>query len=231
MKRLELTPAFQRQMLPLAILAGGLVGIVLPTIYSKGLSEELKQEAELHAQAVAARLQHRVTSLPDLWAYDLDGLDDAVAPLLLHVPDARVQVDIDEEHVVYSVGQDRNTGVVGWAVVLFADRAVARVAVTLNDQPVQSKVRNAWLLSGSLGLMLSISLFLLPLMKVQRSDRANQELWNALEASNDELESQWEGERSFRELSDRLVRVQEEERARIGRDLHDEQDRHSLACV
>ena len=79
MKRLELTPAFQQKMLPLAILAGGLVGIVLPTIYLKGLSEELKQEAELHAQAVAARLQHRVSSLPDLWAYDLDGLD-AVAP-------------------------------------------------------------------------------------------------------------------------------------------------------
>ena len=80
-------------------------------------------------------------------------------PLLLHVPDARVQVDIDEEHVVYSVGQDRNRGC-RMSCCAFADRAVARVA----DQPVQSK--SAMLgCSQELGPDVGLPLFLLPLMK------------------------------------------------------------------
>ena len=45
MRRLELTPAFRRQMLALAVLAGLLVGGLLPSIYSRGLTEELNQEA------------------------------------------------------------------------------------------------------------------------------------------------------------------------------------------
>jgi len=223
MKRLELTPAFRRQMLFLALLAGVLVGILLPTIYSRGLSEELHQEAELHARAVAARLQHRVSVQPELWAYDLDGLDNAVAPLLLHVSDARIQVEYDEDKLLYAAGDTPENGVTGWAVIRISDQAVARVGVTLSDAPIRTKMNRAWLLSGGLGVGLSISLFLLPLIKVQRSDRANQALWNALEASKEELESRVEARTiALRELGDRLVRVQEEERARISRDLHDE---------
>ena len=75
-----------------------------------------------------------------------------------------------------------------------------------------------------------LGLFFLPTGTVRRADERNEELWQTVLDANAQLEGRVaertnalaRSERQLRKLSARLVAAQEDERARISRDLHDD---------
>jgi len=218
-------------MLPLAILSGLLVGGGLPAVYSSGLTAELTREANLLAVQLAGRIQTLMTARPRLWAYDADGLDAVVLPLAQAQPRAHFTIQTANEPSAYVTQPSVSKGgVLGWAAVRSQGKTTARISVRLDDSRIRLLSRNAWLSALTLGLILSIALYFLPVSTVRRSDVVNAELWTALESANLTLEERVqsrtavlrETETELRDLGARLVKVQEEERARISRDLHDD---------
>ena len=90
--------------------------------------------------------------------------------------------------------------------------------------------QNAWVFSIALGIILALALYFLPVSTIRRGDVNNGELWSQLEDANAQLEDRvqirtqalQDTQEELRELGMRLVEVQESERARISRNLHDD---------
>ena len=88
---------------------------------------------------------------------------------------------------------------------------------------MHADIQRSWVIAGLLGLSLGAVLFFLPVGTVRLGDEQNQALWDALSEANTHLEARVEARTAeLRKLGVRLVHVQEEERSRLSRDLHDE---------
>lgn len=231
MKPAPLARRFARRMAPLALIAGVVVGGVLPAVYERLVLAERASEAAVWARQLAERLEALAHARPQLWAYDRLSLDELVAPLVDPPINARVRLDTGERDAIYqSAGAARGADIGGWARVQPAGRAVGRVEVRLPAEAARRSARWLWIGAPLVGLALAAGLFFLPLAAVRRGDRRNGELWSALVEANASLEARVEArtaelrhrETQLRELGARLVAVQEEERARISRDLHDD---------
>jgi signal transduction histidine kinase len=144
---------------------------------------------------------------------------------------AHVRLDLARGNGIFEAGRPAsNEDVLGWGVVRMGVDPVARIRVSLDAAPTRSAARRVWIVSSLLGLALGLTLFFLPVATVRRADESNTELWDALSEAKGHLEDRVETrtrelrkrESQLRELGIRLLRVQEEERARISRDLHDE---------
>ena len=227
----RLASPFARRMAPLALVAGVVVGVVLPATYQFLTLSENAREAAVWARDIAEQLEGLGRARPSLWTYDEVGLSAITYPLLGPPVSARVRVDVPGLARAFAAGpQDREGEVSGWAVVRVDGRAAGRVEVGLEAASTRSAARRLWIGASVGGVLLALGLFYLPLRTVRRGDDKNMELWSALEAANATLEARVEArtaelrgrELELRELGARLVAVQEEERARISRDLHDD---------
>lgn len=227
MKPAPLAGRFSRRMLPLALLAGAVVGGVVPFFYAREAVAERAGEATAWARQLADRLEGLARTRPTLWPYDRLALDALVEPLVGPPIDARVRLDTASHPAIYEAGAARGDAVGGWATVGRGPRAVGRVRVEL---PAPERAVAVWIGAPIVGLALAAGLFFLPLAAVRRGDARNRALWQALVEANASLEARVEArtaelrrrEAELQALGARLVAVQEEERARISRDLHDD---------
>ncbi|MCA9542113.1 MAG: sensor histidine kinase, partial [Myxococcales bacterium] len=144
---------------------------------------------------------------------------------------ARVRLDIADREAIFSAGGPVRPGeVAGWATVQVEGCAVGRVEVRLTADAARRSARFVWIGAALMGIALGAGLFFLPVATVRRGDARDAELWAALAEANASLEARVEArtaelrhrEQQLQALGARLVAVQEEERARISRDLHDE---------
>ena len=224
LRHAPLAPAFVRRMLPLALVSGALVGVLLPLIWGRLALTERVAEAAVWARQAAEGVERLAAERPRLWAYDEAGLFDVVGPLAGPPVEARVRVELPGRAGVFEVGPEpAPDAVVGWAVVRVEGRAVARVRVAMAAGGGRTSARQVWIGAGLAGAALAAALLVLPLWTVRRGDGLNETLWAALTEAHAGLEARVaERTAELRALGNRLVTVQEEERARISRDLHDE---------
>ncbi len=215
---------FARRMAPLALLAGVLVGALLPWVYSRFALAERRGEAAAFAQQVAQEVESLARERPHLWPYDEARLLAISEPLLQAPVRARIRLDVAGADGVFSAGGDeRIDEVSGWATVEVAGRPLGRVLTRLDASATRRAIWSTRLIGGVLGFLLALALFLLPVATVRTGDLRNQNLWRALADANTQLEFRVaERTAELKQLGARLVAIQEEERKRISRDLHDE---------
>ena len=225
-----LAPPFARRMAPLALLAGLIFGVLLPAGYATLALGERGAEAALWARHLAGELERLGRARPTLWPYDTPALN-AAADLLVRPPiEARVSVDARHEDVFTAGPADRPDEVSGWAPVRVDGRVAGRVEVGLDARPVRERTRLLWIGALLGGGLLAAALYFLPVGTVRRGDAQDADLWRALQEANANLEGRVAArteelrarEAELSAIGAQLVAVQEEERARISRDLHDE---------
>lgn len=227
-----LATQFSRRMLPLAVIAGLALAVVPPLTYHLLAWRSLRAQARIYAGHVATQLREVVLRQPRLWRYNAAKVLQAT---VLHQgqPDiAAIEIVGCDGRSIYSSRGASSTGVggpVGESSVEAFGSEVARVRVRIDPAREQHAMGLLTAVSLPLGLLFGLLLFFFPVRVVRRqSERLSgvvDDLYAAqreLEESNAALAARVEravGE--VRRLSGRVVETQEEERARIARDLHD----------
>jgi signal transduction histidine kinase len=199
----RLSARFRRGMLPLAVGAGVLVTLSAPVAYYLLKCDDLRRQARMYAEDLAARVRDAAEERGDLWRYD--------TPKLLQemkVEHAREsERDIRAVEIVDPSGHDivpaatlwppePGPSVRGGAPVLVAGQFLGTVNVFLRAEPA---LRGAGILAvafAALGFVLGVVLYLWPLRLFREEDLV-------------------------RALMTRALTATEEERLRLSHELHD----------
>jgi signal transduction histidine kinase len=193
----DLYEGFPRALLPVAIVVGIVVAVVPPATFGLMAWSRLDTVAHVLAEDAASQLSEAATRQPRLWRY-------AASKHISARNDRRTQSVrvVDCSGSVIWQGGDVS-GPSGWAPVAVGNRIVGWVAVSVNAGEDVARTAAVALGSVLLGLLLGYLVWFLPIRIIRRQSR---DLARATRAQA---------------LSRRVVDAQEEERRRMGRDLHD----------
>ena len=224
---------FSRRMLPLAAVAGLVVAVAPPLAYRLAAYKKLAAQAGTHAEGVAAGIKTIAVRQPFFWRYNAEKLFQAttayrhqkdIGSLLITDCAGRAIFSLDRPGEQASV-----VGPKGKAVVNYRGRVLALVEVAMSAETEKKTFSLIGILSAACALTVGLLLFLFPTRVVRGQAGRLSEMMRRLQsaeetltAANQNLASRVEEAVSnVRRLSERLVSVQEEERGRIARDLHD----------
>jgi signal transduction histidine kinase len=225
---------FARRMLPLAAVAGLVVAVAPPVSYRLVAWEKLAEQAGIYARHLAAGLQAVAERQPRLWRYNAAKVYHATAAHRRLRDIGAVRIVACDGRTLFAprglgVGTGTADGPARRAAVVARGRTVAFVAVTMDASAARRTLLGIAVRSGVLGLGIGLLLFFFPTRVVRRQARELAEAMRRLEAAEADLTAANRGlaervaaeVREVRRLSERVVRIQEEERGRIARDLHD----------
>ena len=228
-----LARSFARRMAPLAALVGLLVAVAPPLVYELVGRHRLRGRVEAEARSVAEVIGGLAVREPYFWRYNVHKVVGAGSGR--PDPDVVVSMRVAGCDGATLVGPEelglapRGGGARAWAAISARGRVVAWVQAT---GAVTALHEQALALGGgsvALGVALGVLLWLVPTGVVRRQGRRLDETVRRLGAAEAALvEANLglarrvdEAVGEARRLSQRVVSIQEEERARIARDLHD----------
>lgn len=225
-----LARSFARRMAPVAAAVGLLVAVAPPLVTELVGLERLRADVAVQAELVAGALGDLATREPYFWRYNAPKVVAARQINRGVVADLRVTGCDGETLLSRDHGGGAGLGgAVAWAPVRARDRVVAWVRAAGAVGEVHRVAVVVGLGSGIAGAALGALLWIVPTAVVRRQAReldaavarllaaeaalldANQGLTRRVEEAVGEAHA----------LSERIVSIQEEERGRIARDLHD----------
>lgn len=225
---------FSRRMLPLAVAAGLVVALVPPLSYAVVTWPQMEAQAAIYARQIATAVQASAEHQPYLWRYNAPKILQATTGHRAQRDIGTVTVTDCGGRVVFgpsemAIGTGRGDGPRGEAPVMRGHAMVARVAVRLDHHAQLTTLGGLAGAAGLAGLFVGALLFWFPTRVVRRQARELAETVRRLEEAeahltgmNEELNGRVRAAvREVRGMSGRVVGIQEEERLRIARDLHD----------
>lgn len=233
---------FQARMVPLALVVGIMVATVPPASFAFNARARLESTAARNAEAIAAGIADVAARQPELWRYNLPKVIRALSTFRDSGGANHVVVTECDGATLFgseALGFERQDprDIVARRPVRGTGGVVAWVEVGVSPDGERATLRLWWLASSLFGAFVALVLFSFPARVVrasaQRLEAANRDLaaaHAALAASNAELETRVaEARERLREVARDAVATQEDERARIARDLHDSLGQHLAA--
>jgi signal transduction histidine kinase len=226
--------AFARRMLRVAALVGLFVAGMPPVLHALVSHRALAAQSEGYARSLSQPLSRIAARQPGVWPYNLHkivqatashrGLEDLGLVRVLSC-DGRVLLDGN----ALDLGSGHASGPSGWAPVNVVGKTVAWIHVTSDARSTNTTTGFVALASSLLGAVLAAFLHLFSSRAVYRQAHALEdtlgrlaEAEGRLRASNEDLRERVHAAVSeSRQLSEKVVSIQESERRRIAGDLHD----------
>ena len=225
---------FARRMLPVSIVVGMVVALSPPLLYWRVAGEQLRTQAREEAAAIARAVDGVALKQPFFWRYNLYKLVGATAGHRSAAPLGEVRITDCAGGTLLSgtelgLGSGRTGGPAEWAPVAPRGRVIAWAEVTMDPAGLHAAVTRIAVTSTTVGSGLALLLFLFPTRVVRRQAGILGETLERLAAAekglvdaNQDLRRRVdEAVREVRALSERVLSIQEEERGRMARDLHD----------
>lgn len=230
----ELARHFARRMAPLALVAGALCAAVPPLAYRLVAWRELGAQARVYATQLASSIARTVEEEPWLLRYSAPKIVAAVAGY-------RGQSDLASVALLdcagatllspgeLGLGTGAAAGPAARAPVRVGPGALATVEVAMDTRAQRGLLARLATLAALSGAALGLVLFFFPVRVVRGQERTLEETLGRLARKEAELRESNESLAArvqkavaeSRALSQRLLTLQEEERQRIARELHD----------
>lgn len=226
----ELTPRLRR----LCVLAGLALAVLPPALYHGVSRSQLGHRARARAEGLAGPISRLATRQPQLWRYNLVKVVQATS---IHGDGGELgQVRITDcagatllDGAALRLGSGDGGGPAGWAPVLAYGHVAAWVSVRIDAGGERRNLLLIALAASLMGLLLGLYLYNFPVRQVRvqatELERLLAQLAAAealLSSSNTDLQRRvQDAVAATRALSERVLSIQEAERQRIARDLHD----------
>ncbi|MBI5527317.1 MAG: sensor histidine kinase [Deltaproteobacteria bacterium] len=225
---------FTRRMLPLSVSAALLMAATPPAIYRVVAWDKLGAQAGVYASHVGENLRHIIEREPLLWRYNSGKIVRAAIfrPGQRDVAEVRI-TDCAGAGLFSTEGLGVTTGQKGgpsaWAPVAVHGRTAAWVQVRMDHGYEIGVLAAIAAVSSILGLALGLALFFYPVTVVRGQARVVGDTLRRIEAAEADIraanrdlcERVAAATAEVRRLSERVVSIQEDERGRIARDIHD----------
>ena len=217
-------PTLRVKLTPLIILVAFVIGGITPWLYQKSQRISAQREATYIALKIATNLKRLSARSPVLWAYQPQAVSRSISPL------ERLGASIKCQHqggrVIYQSDEVLNTvsSLIGESTrTLYLNGEVPVIITVMIESTARLSHTLTWMISSLIAGLLSWLLWRIPLKSAYKADKENQRLLRQITDLNSDLELRvQERTTALEKLNERLLTIQEEERARISRDLHDE---------
>lgn len=228
-----LSPRLRVMMIPLSLITLAVFAWLVPSLYQRAHLHQERAEGRLAATSLASALRVILSSYPQTWPYRYRAIQDESKFILKMGLFVQVSFKgrpgylISERGVQSLEGDEARVRLsalrpIGSATLSDGAQALGRVMIHEPSGGLEQE-RELWWLALGLGGMVALLISLIPLRSAHRADQSNEALWAALTALNAQLELRiHERTEQLKQLNTRLMSVQEAERSRISRDLHDE---------